>query len=463
MKNTAWLGLGEAGGRFLRIVLIFYSARVMSVAEWGLSSYILSWAVLFTIMTDIGLGSIVTRELVEDRERRARYVSTFFFLKLFLIAVAACAIVFLVPLISALPVSRSMALSLSLLVLFDSMRIIASVVNKSRETMHLEALMNIVTQAMILGIGFAILRYMPSAEGLNIAYAIGSAIGTLCGFYIIRDHLPGIFTSFEHPLAVRLVKDALPIAIVGLMGSLMLNTDIIMLGWMRTAEEIAYYSAAQKIIFTLYVLPTLAATSLFPSMVRLVKDAAGFKAIFEKSARNMLLAALPITVGGLVLGPELMELFYGSAYLPASAPFAILLLTVPVVFAANIVNNALIVQNRQGYFTAYAAIGFMLNIMLNLAFIPFLGISGAALSTLITETAASAYIWVRLNRLNGFSLPRGLGKGCVSTGVMALVAWAISALGAHVLVTITVSVGVYALALKILKEPMLGELTGTPR
>ncbi len=458
MKNTAWLGLGEAGGRFLRIILIFYSARVMSVAEWGLSSYVLSWAVLFTIMTDIGLGSIVTRELVNDRERHARYVSTFFFLKIFLIAIASAAIVFLVPLVSALPLSRSISISLAFLVLFDSLRIMASVVNKSRETMHLEALMSIVTQTVILVIGFLILKRMPSAEGLNIAYAIGSAIGTLCGFYLIRDHLPGILTSFEHPLAVRLVKDALPIAIVGLMGSLMLNTDIIMLGWMRTAEEIAYYSAAQKIIFTLYVLPTLAATSIFPSMVRLVGDAAGFKAIFEKSARAMLLAAMPITAGGLVLGPQLMTLFYGKAYLPAAAPFAILLLTVPVVFAANIVNNALIVQNKQGYFTAYAMIGFFMNIALNFALIPFLGISGAALATLVTETAASAYIWMKLNRLNGFSLPRGLGKGLAATGAMALVAWTMTIFGSYVLVTIAVSVVAYALMLKLLKDPLLADM-----
>ena len=35
VKNTAWLTVGEIAGRLLRIVLIFYSARALGAAEWG--------------------------------------------------------------------------------------------------------------------------------------------------------------------------------------------------------------------------------------------------------------------------------------------------------------------------------------------------------------------------------------------------------------------------------------------
>ncbi len=213
-RNTAWLTIGDVVGRVLRIALIFYSARSLGVAEWGISSYLLSWAVLFTIVTDLGLSAIITRELVRDHGRRAEHLSAFFFTKLALLFVSALVIILIVPRVGALPLSRSLMISLVFLVFFDSMRIIATAINKARESMHNEALINIFTQAAILAIGIALLLRNPSAESLNIAYAVGSGIGTLYAFFLIRDYLQGITSSFKQARAHELLKDSLPIAVV---------------------------------------------------------------------------------------------------------------------------------------------------------------------------------------------------------------------------------------------------------
>lgn len=399
LKNTAWLTVGEITGRLLRIALIFYSARLLGAAAWGVSSYLLSWAVLFTIATDLGLSAIVTRELVHNHAHRANYLSAFLFAKLGLLTIAGCVIFIIVPHVGALPLSRSLIFSLALLVFFDSMRIIATAVNKAREAMHREAAITILTQTAILVIGITMLMRNPSAEALNSAYAIGSGIGTLYAFFLIRDHLPGILTSFKRPLASRLMKDALPIAVVGLVGSLMLNTDIVMLGWMRTATEIGYYSAAQKIIFTLYALPTLVASAAFPTMARLTHDAATFKAFFEKILTRSFTIAIPVTALGIITAPLVIKLFYGAAYLPATTAYIILLFTIPIAFATPIINNALIAHNSQKHFLAYASIGLLSNALLNFLLIPPLGINGAALATLITQTLTGLFIWRKSNAL----------------------------------------------------------------
>ena len=459
VKNTVWLTVGEIVGRLLRIVLIFYSARVLGAAEWGVSSYLLSWAVLFTIATDLGLSAIVTRELVRDHSRRAEHLSTFLFAKLTLLFVAGFIIILAVPTVSALPLSRSLMVSLAFLVFFDSMRIIATTVNKAREMMRNEAFINIFTQAAILVIGMVLLLRNPSAEALNIAYAAGSGIGTLYAFFLIRDYLPGILSTFRRPLVGQLIKDALPIAIVGLVGSLMLNTDIVMLGWMRTAAEIGYYSATQKIIFTLYVLPTLIASATFPVMARLAHDAAAFKLFFEKIMRSALLIALPVTVGGIITAPRLIELFYGVEYVPATASYIILLFTVPIAFATAIINNALIAHNSQKHFLAYASIGLSMNVVFNFILIPFLGINGAALATLITETCTGIFIWRKINLLSGFTVPHGLGTAFTACAVMGVVAYIATLAHIPVLLVICIAVLCYVGALWATREPAFIELT----
>ena len=459
VQNTVWLTIGEIIGRLLRIILIFYSARVLGAAEWGISSYLLSWAVLFTIATDLGLSAIVTRELVHAPERRRDHLSTFFFVKLFLLAISALVITLVVPRIGTFPLSTALMISLAALVFFDSMRIIASTVNKARETMHYEAYSNIFTQAAILIIGLALLRAHPSTEGLNVAYAIGSAFGTCYAFFLIRDYLPGLLTSFKRPLVRKLVKDALPIAIVGLVGSIMLNTDIVMLGWMRTPTEIGYYSATQKIIFTLYVLPTLIASATFPAMARLMRDKGGFKIFFENVLKHALMIALPVTVGGVITAPRVIELFYGSAYLPATASFVILLLTIPIAFATAIINNALIAHNSQKYFLTYAAIGIIGNALFNLALIPLWGINGSAIATLITETITGIFVWRKLNALTGFAVPHGLTKTFIACGILGITTYGATLFQLPVLLVIGIAILCYVGTLTAVREPAIIRLT----
>ncbi|MSR73803.1 MAG: flippase [Candidatus Pacebacteria bacterium] len=459
VKNTIWLTVGEIVGRLLRITLIFYSARVLGAAEWGVSSYLLSWAVLFTIATDLGLTAIVTRELVRTPERHAEHLSVFFYTKIILLAVAGFVIILVVPKVGALPLSRALMVSLMFLVFFDSIRLIATAVNKAREAMHNEALINIFTQATILVIGIALLMRAPSAEALNVAYAAGSGLGTLYAFFLIRDYLPGIMSSFKRVRVRELLKDSLPIAIVGLVGSLMLNTDIVMLGWMRTAEEIGYYSATQKIIFTLYVLPALIASAAFPAMTRLAHDGLAFKTFFEKILKSSLMMALPVTIGGVITAPRLIELFYGAEYLPATTSYIILLFTVPIAFATAVINNALIAHNSQKHFLAYATIGLTCNVLLNFLLIPLWGINGAALATLVTETITGIFIWRKINRIAGFTVPHGMNTTFAACAVMAVAAYAATLATLPVLAVIAVAIICYAVALYAGREPAFIQLT----
>lgn len=452
-KNTAWLAGGEVIGRLFRIALIFFAARGLGAAEWGVSSYALSLAVLFTIATDVGLGAIVTRQIVSDRENRANYLSAFLFLKLALLIAGTSVIIFIVPGVGSVPLMGSLPITLALLVFFDSVRMIATVVNRARETMRLEATTNAITQGTILCGGLIMLSVMPSAEGLNIAYTAGSGIGTLVGLWTIRDHLPGIFTSFKAPMAKAIMKDALPVAAMGLMGAAMLNTDIIMLGWMRSPEEIGYYSAAQKIVFTLYVIPTLAAAAVFPALTRFANDKAKFKALAESAIRNMLAIGLPIALGGIVTARGVIALFYGAEYLPAIPPFIILLLTVPLIFATGIVNSALIAQNRQKAFFLYSLMGFALNIAFNWILIPRMGITGAALATLITSAASVVYIWIVARRVSDIGIPEGMGTIYGMTTGMAVLVWALGAAGVPVWAVVPAGIAAYALGLKAVNDP----------
>ncbi|PIY59464.1 flippase, partial [Candidatus Wolfebacteria bacterium CG_4_10_14_0_8_um_filter_37_11] len=47
--------------RLIRAAIIIYAARVLGAAEYGIFSYVLSFAGFFTIFADLGVSPLMTR------------------------------------------------------------------------------------------------------------------------------------------------------------------------------------------------------------------------------------------------------------------------------------------------------------------------------------------------------------------------------------------------------------------
>src|SRR3989344_7556164 len=113
--------------------------------------------------------------------------------------------------------------------------------------------------------------------------------------YALRHYFGNLIRNFNASLIKPILLTAWPFGLLGIMGIINLNTDIIMLGWMRSPEEVGYYSAAQKLIQILYVIPTLLAVSLFPAMARAVEhNREMVRKLLEKSVTTTILFAIHI-------------------------------------------------------------------------------------------------------------------------------------------------------------------------
>ena len=60
--------------------------------------------------------------------------------------------------------------------------------------------------------------------------------------------------------------DAWPFALMGLLGTIMASTDILMLGWLRDAKDVGLYSAAIKPVQTIYAISGIVETTHVVSM-----------------------------------------------------------------------------------------------------------------------------------------------------------------------------------------------------
>ncbi|MBI2012919.1 MAG: flippase [Candidatus Colwellbacteria bacterium] len=460
LKNTFWLSLSEVIGRLLRAAIVIYAARVLGAAGFGTFSYVMGLASLLTAFSDLGMSPIVVREGAKNPELRARYFSTALGLTSLLALASAIIIIFGAPLITKIPVSQTLVLIVALVFVLDMVRgLVGSAIFRAQEKMEGEALVSIITQLALIGAGFYLLAKFRSPESLALAYAVGSAVGLLLALYLIRSYIRQFIARFEKALIKPILSASIPMSLAAILGVVMINTDIVLLGWLTDATNVGLFAAAQKPVTLLYAIPSLIAAGIFPALARFAgKDHNRFRLLNEKSVVAVLLFALPHTIGFLLAGEGIVNLLYGSEYSPASLTMKILALTLITMFPMSMLSNGIFAYNKQKFLVKVGVVGVVVNALLDIILIPILGIAGCAIATISTQLVTASLIWFKMKRINDFSVIGDLKKSILATIFMGLAVAGLIQINLHILLTITLAAVVYFGTLILLKEKLFSDL-----
>jgi len=200
--------------------------------------------------------------------------------------------------------------------------------------------------------------------------------------------------GFQLGLAKSIIITAWPFAVSGLLGSVMISTDIFIIGLLRSAQEVGYYSAVDKIIQFLYAPSLILATSSFPIFAKLAgTDDAKISQVFRRLLQIILFFLIPITLGGVIIAPRLVRLAFGNGYTGAIFPLQILLFTLSFRFVSILLTNIVFAYNKQRTLIFYTVLSITLNIIFDLAFIPKFGLAGSAFATLLAHIIGGLYLW----------------------------------------------------------------------
>lgn len=221
-----------------------------------------------------------------------------------------------------------------------------------------------------------------------------------------------------------------------------------MLQYMKGAEEVGIYNAAYK-LFTLGLsLPWMMNQALFPTLSSL--DSSGAEKLrdpYNVVIKYTIIMALPLSVGGFLLAPKIISLFFGREYLEAAPVLKVLFLLLLPCSVASFTNCILTIKNPR--ITMWIAGGVMvpLNIILNLLLIPKFSYYGAAVATLVTEIAGAILsLYYNFKLISGLKLnpEQLLKKPVLATLALGILIYLINSL-----VMIPVFILIYFLVLII--------------
>lgn len=463
-KNLFWLSFSEVATRLIRGIIVIYAARILGAAEFGVFSYALGLAGLFTIFSDIGIIQILTRELAQKPEERYRYFATAFVIKSVLLTLTALAIAFLAPLFSIATAIKLMPL-MALLVFFDGLRDFSTGFFRALEKMEIQASVTIITNITIVVAAVIALWYYGTSTAMAATYVLGAGVGALTAVVLLKKEYRKVWRSFDKTLVRQILSYSWPLLFMGMLGSFMLNTDNVMIGWFLGEVDVGLYAAAQKVVQVLYVLPAILATAIFPTISRYVaeNDNARIKNIIQKGLVMVFMIAIPIVVGGIILAKSLTLFLYKEEYLSSVISFRILLLTVLLAFPGIIIGNLGLAYNRQKDFAKYVGLAAFANAVGDAIFIPIFGIAGSAAVTVAAQLITNGFQWRLIKKINNFYTFRYLKKITAAACLMGIATLILDYWGVHVILNIGISALIYLVMLYMFKESALQELIMTVR
>lgn len=459
LKNTFWLGISQIASRIIRAVIVIYAARILGAAGYGVFSYAIALAGFMSIFSDIGINWILIREAAKNPKLKSQYLSTALFIKLILLTLLFILIAFVAPYLTKIPEAKNLLPIIAVLFLSDGLREYGFAFIRSLEKMEAEAGINILTNAATVILSLIMLLYNPTPYALAIAYTTGSILGLAVTVFAIRAYLGKLFSNFTRKFIRPILTSVWPFAIMNFLWAVLFYTDILMLGWMRTAPELGFYSAAQKPIQLLAVLPIIMATSVLPALSRwATKETAKFKLLLEQSLSMVMLLAIPLTIGGIVLGDHVIILLYGTDYTSAIIVFRLLALSFLVTFPSIIISNAIFASDLQRKFIPHMTLGAVANVILNIYLIPKLGAPGAAIATIVSQFATYGWIYFTVKAQTGLIIIPYIYRVAIASIVMGSVIWGLERLNFNSYLLVALAIVTYFALLWVLREPLLKKL-----
>jgi O-antigen/teichoic acid export membrane protein len=185
------------------------------------------------------------------------------------------------------------------------------------------------------------------------------------------------------------------------------------------------YGAAYRVLLSLALVPTIYNDAITRAMSHLAAtDPDRMRALYRRAFRHLVMAALPIAVGGAILARHLVTDVFGASYAGASTSLAILLCSLVLVFPGYVNVTAAYALGLEKRLAVTLPFVVAANAGANLWAIPAFGITGAAATTLGTEVL---FIALLMARLHGSGLTNGLAfrlvKPAVAAAVMGGVVW----------------------------------------
>ena len=382
-KNTTALIAGEIVVKLISIFVSIAFVRHLGKIELGKYSFAMAYLFFFSVLPHFCHESILGREMVVAKKEEAGHFLADAIVLRVLLSLIAIGAAWMGLLFFESSLEIKWLIVIASLGILSSFRTLFIAVFQRTMEMPIYALGNIgltllsafLTVALILANG-RVLHFL----WLNIFIAF--VTGAL--FYFLSQKRLPLKWQWNKERMFSFLKHSFPVSAGHFFDRVIARVDQLFLFSIIGISSLGLYSATVTIVEAFLFIPMALLTVLLPVLsLFFVESEKKHRQSVAISGKYLLLFSLPVALFISFFSQELLLFLFGEGFVEGGAILKILIWSMPLNFMLILLRHVLVSAKKQKIILWGSLLGAVVNIFLNLLFIPRFGAPGAALATTI--------------------------------------------------------------------------------
>lgn len=389
LYNTIFLLIGGLIFRFANAALIVMVGRYLGVEYYGKFEIAMSFANLFLIFFDLGMGTLLIRESTRDNKKLALLFGNTLLVEAFmsiLLFVSMLTIAFFI--VGYEPTVQMLIVILgSGLLIFEYRRAFRSVF-RVQLRMNIPAIFEIIVGiALVSAVAYITHFIVDKNDGLKIIawsyfwIQILSIVGYL--LYTLKTVKP----KWDLKKIPSMLRQSYIFSMSAVFFTMYFQVDQVLLSILKNSREVGLYAASAKFIVFLVFIPQMTYEAVLPVLYKFDHEKSEkLNRAYAVMTRYLSAIGFPAAVIMFLLSKELILFLFGKAFLPASQTLQIFSWFVVMRFLSTASANILTALDKQKQRVKIEIFVLALNVIGDLILIPHFGFVGPAIATITCES-----------------------------------------------------------------------------
>ncbi|MCQ3931149.1 MAG: hypothetical protein DPW16_11890 [Chloroflexi bacterium] len=400
--NTLILFANNGLTALLAFSLTVLIARGLGDAALGRYAAIMAWVLPLSLLTEFGIGTLITRNVARQRDEAQHYLSMTHPLRWMIGGGVIVAVWIFAPLLSDdAQIIAGLRIGI-FLALIDALFASYTAVFRAWEMMWPILILNTgylalqvvgaVVVVLMDGSVVGLLAVIVAADGVQLAatWGLWKKINLTPQPPLQRGE--GERQAQDINMG-NLLKQAWPFMVAGVLATLQLRMVILILQGQVGNEAVGWYAAANRVVEAGRMLPNAAFGALFPMLVALVDNPPKMRRVFRQAA--LFLVVYGVGVGGMafIAGRPFVRFVFGEHFEQAGAALVILAWAILPGGLRGLITLRLYAYHREWWVNAITGVALIIQLIVGVWLIGEYGLTGAAWTIVLAEIVLAGLLF----------------------------------------------------------------------
>ncbi|MFH1890626.1 MAG: flippase [Candidatus Kuenenbacteria bacterium] len=392
-KNSFWLMLAEIISKVPIFFLNLWIVRYLGAQAYGQFSFVFAFCALFATLTDLGLSTLIIRDIAKNKHQIKKYLDNLLVLKLILGLITFAVIFVAIQFMGKSPEIEFAVYMVAIFTIAISLVAFFQSVFQAFEKMEYLALSKVIYSASLLTLIILIIWQKGQVTSLVGGYVYSALITLISVLIFVRKRFTKFLFEIDLNFWKKIISQAWSFGLIGILSSMYIQIAVIQINLILNDFETGIYNVAYQFIFVFMTLINIFICSLFPTLSKeYQKSKVKFYRMLSFFSQRIIIISLIFCLVVAIFSEKLILFLYGHDYLGSVVILRVLLVANFFLVINQICLLALSIARRQKQYLKPLFIGVVTMSLLNYPLIFIWGGLGASLSAVVSSIVIAMMI-----------------------------------------------------------------------